>query len=64
MGIKTGLTKKEAAAIKEPKTVVCYDGEYTVYTDTDLDTPPFNPAEGDGVGETRAVPKAVVATVE
>jgi hypothetical protein len=64
MGIQTGLTKKEAQKIKEPKVVVCYDGDYTVYTDTDLDTPPFNPAEGDGSGEIIPVPSSATATVE
>lgn len=44
MAIQLGLTRQEADAVAEPKTVVQFGDCYDVYSDTDLNTPPMNPA--------------------
>ena len=56
MTIQTFESLTLARAVPDPKTIVSYDGVHVVYSDTDLDTPPQNPAEG---GQVAVVAPAV-----
>lgn len=47
MTIQSYATLEEAQAVAEPTVIVSYDGTYVVYSDTDLETPPTNPAQGE-----------------
>jgi len=47
MTIQSYTTLEEAQAVAEPTVIVSYDGTYVVYSDTDLETPPTNPAQGE-----------------
>lgn len=61
MTIQTFESLTLARAVPDPKTIVSYDGVHVVYSDTDLNTPPQNPAEMVSVGTVVAAPVAPAA---